>query len=293
MAATLWPVVLVAGCGTAEPPPPPPPPVAQRLADAYDSARSAWDQGGYTQAAALYDALLRRAEAADDATLIARAAFEGALAHLRAGDPATASARAVTGRDDALRRGHQPSPVLFLVDAAARYRLDDLVAADALAAQAIAAAPQDSATAARGWFLRGLVGAERGDRNMIDRALSALLPSADPEHLADRLELAARRDLADGNWSTAREAALRAAPLRRQSDDLFGMARALAVAAEAADASGDATNATDLYFRAGRTALRLDRPMAAHRWLTAASVAARAAGLPDPAAALGTVRPDG
>ena len=71
------------------------------------------------------------------------------------------------------------------------------------------------------------------------------------------------------------------ADLRRDVSDYTGMARALALAGEAADRTGRAAEAADLYFRAGRSAEAEDHLEDARRWLTTAVRLGRAADRPD------------
>jgi hypothetical protein len=61
------------------------------------------------------------------------------------------------------------------------------------------------------------------------------------------------------------------ADLRRDVEDYVGMARALALAGEAAKSAGRAAEAADLYFRAGRSAELEGNRADARRWLEAAA----------------------
>jgi hypothetical protein len=85
--------------------------------------------------------------------------------------------------------------------------------------------------------------------------------------VADRLELQARLGLRQGDPAAARAAAMQAAGIRQEGLDYRGMARALAVAAQAAERSGDREGAADLYLRAGRSAAAQSDADTARPWL--------------------------
>jgi tetratricopeptide (TPR) repeat protein len=112
----------------------------------------------------------------------------------------------------------------------------------------------DPQAAARASFLRGLIADARGDAPGLAAARQALDPKADSEQAADALELEARQQLRLRNFPTARADAEQAATLRRDLPDYRGLARNLALAAQAAKAQGDIQAASDLYLRAGRSA---------------------------------------
>jgi hypothetical protein len=174
-----------------------------------------------------------------------------AAAQLRAGDSQGAIATAREVQQELARRG-RGDPGLDLVVATALFRQNDAAAADRIAAPL--AAGGDKAVADAAWFLRGLIADSRGDRAMLAESSAALSPAAEP---ADRMELQARvkHDSA---------LALNAADLRREQLDYRGMARALALAAQF---TGDAGVAADLYLRAGRSAAGRGDAAQAKAWL--------------------------
>jgi hypothetical protein len=116
-------------------------------------------------------------------------------------------------------------------------------------------------------FLRGLIADESGNEASLSAALGRLSGVSEPLRVADRLELQARLALRRDDVAPARAAAMHAATIRQEGLDYRGMARALAVAAAAAEQSGERELAADLYLRAGRsTAAQLDAATA-RPWL--------------------------
>lgn len=79
--------------------------------------------------------------------------------------------------------------------------------------------------------------------------------------------LQARLALRQDDLADARVAAMQAAGIRQEAFDYRGMARALAVAALAAERAGDGEAAADLYLRAGRSAAAQSDADTARPWL--------------------------
>jgi hypothetical protein len=245
--------LLAAGLAACASPPSGPP--SDRALDQFVHAGgNAYDLERPEQAVTEYRAALNRARMRDDASAIADAGFDLAAAQLRAGDAPGAIATAREVQQELARRG-RGDPGLDLIVATALFRQNDTAAADRLAAQLTAGG--DAAVADAAWFLRGLIADSRGDRAMLANALAALSPAAEP---ADRMELQARL-----NHDSA--LALDAADLRREQLDYRGMARALALAAQF---TGNAAFAADLYLRAGRSAAGGGDAAQAKLWLSKA-----------------------
>jgi hypothetical protein len=233
----------------ASPPRGPPP---DRTLDRFVHAGgNAYDLERLEQAKEQYRAALDRARERDDADAIADAGFDLAASELRAGalQPAIATASEVQAE---LGRRGRGDPGLNLVVAMALFRKGDEGAADRVARQLTASA--DKGLADSGWFLRGVIADRRGDRAMLNTALTALSPETMP---ADRAELRARLE-----HSAA--LALQAADLRREAQDYRGMSTALALAAQF---TADAGAAADLYLRAGRSAAAQGDVVRAKTWL--------------------------
>jgi hypothetical protein len=264
-------LLVVAGCSSAAPAPPPAP-VDEDLIAGWRLARFAFDERQYDQAAQLYARVLERAYARDDLGAIGDVGYELAVVRLRQLDPAAAAEQARRTRDELRRRGEEPFAELYLVEAVARYELGEPAGAEAMADQAIALAPAAAnPVARRAWFLNGRIAADRADRGGVARALGALGGAPEPELQADRLELTGRLNMLDDAPRQALAALRASADLRREAEDYAGMARALALAGDAAEAAGETAEAADLYFRAGRSAEVEGRAADAQRWLGAAA----------------------
>lgn len=226
------------------------PPEDQALARLAHAGDTAYRLERPEEAVTQYQASLSRARTRDDATAIADAGFNLAAAELRTGRMQAAIATAQEVQDELARRGLRDYG-LDLVMATALFRVGDLQNADRIAEEVTTRGSHQLAD--QGWFLRGLIGDMRGDRVILQRALSSLSPSADP---ADIAELQARIDRSS-------VVALKAAGLRRDALDYRGMARTLALAAQL---TPGADAAADLYLRAGRSAAGQGDPAHARVW---------------------------
>jgi tetratricopeptide (TPR) repeat protein len=182
-------------------------------------------------------------------------AYNLALAQMKSGDSKAALATLRDARAG-LDRRHVPIPAeLFLVEAAASYRIGDYVGASADAQQALDRQAKDPDTVPRAWFIRGLVAAERSDGATLGQAIAALPPTKQADLEADRQELQGRAALLDNRPADALALFEQAAANRQQALDYRGMARALSFAGDSALRSNRAADAADLFLRAGRSAL--------------------------------------
>ena len=202
-----------------------------------------------------YKVALARAYERDDAGAIADVAYNLALAQMKSGDSKAALATLRDARAE-LDRRHVPIPAeLFLVEAAAAYRIGDYAGASAAAQQALDRQAKDPDTMPRAWFIRGLVAAERGDGATLGQAIAALPPNKQADLEADRQELQGRAALLDNRPADALTLFEQSAANRQQALDYRGMARALSFAGDSALRSNRAADAADLFLRAGRSAL--------------------------------------
>jgi hypothetical protein len=268
--------LLGAGCGGPPPPEPPDPTLARQTR----TAMLAWQQDRPAQAADLFRDALRRAYARDDIEAIADIAASLAASELRLGNAEAARDTAAAARAEVARRGATLPAELPLAEAAARWRLGD--AAGALALTRMITGGE---AGARARFIEGLAAADARDATALAAAQAALAPSDLPDLAADRAELEGRAALLAADPAAARAALLRAAALRQDARNYPGMARALALAAEAAMREGRAAEAADLALRAGRSAAADGDARSAARWLDQAARAARQAGAADVLAA--------
>lgn len=254
---------LLSGCGgTAPRPAQPQDTVLQRESEA---GKLAFSLQRPSEAASKYKEALERAEARDDAGAIGDYGYDLAVADLAANRPRDALAAARMTHIELANRGVAPFPALILAEANALYRLGNKTRADDLAADVEVGG--DPSAAAGAAFLRGLIADESGNEAGLYAALARLAHPANTAESADAFELAARRDLAGRNFARAESEADRAADLRRTALDYRGMARVLAVEAEAAAEAGDRPTAANLYIRAAQSAAAQGDAGSARYWL--------------------------
>lgn len=275
---------LLAGCGGGTPEPPPPP-EDRTLASQARAGRLALEAERPRDAVRLYGAALARARVRDDAEAIADAGIGLAAAQLEQGDAAAALRTTQEVEAELTRRRATVPATLTLAGALAQYRLGHSGAADTAARQVIAEAGTDRDAALRAWFLRGLIAADAGDRDGLAAARAALGEPTSRAFRGDALELAARAAMLDGDTAGARRLAEEAAMQRRDTLDYRGLARLLALQAEAERRDGATGVAADLMLRAGRGAASRGDTVAARRWLGQAMAWGRQAGARDVVAA--------
>jgi tetratricopeptide (TPR) repeat protein len=265
-------ILLFAGCSGPTPPSEPQGPLDQDLQSGWGLARFAFEQGQYDQAAALYARVLERAYERDDLQAIGDIGYELAVVRLRQHDPRAAVEQALRTREELRRRGAVPFAELDLVEAVALYEAGDPDGAEVMADRAIKLAPAPSGPLVdRALFVRGRIAADRADAAGVSRALAQLGNAQNAELRADRLELLGRLHLLEDRPESALRDFRESADLRREVEDYVGMARALALAGEAAKSMGRAAEAADLYFRAGRSAELEGDHAEARRWLDSAA----------------------
>lgn len=257
-------LLMLAGCG-GNSDPPPGPPQDQTLIRHERAGQLAYSLEHPAEAVAQYQSALRQAEARDDLDAIGDLSFNLVVAQLRANQPAGALVTAKRARAELLRRGGASFPALDLAEATALYRTGASAEADALAATIQDSADQGTAFSAS--FLRGLIADDANNADGLAAALGRLNTPSGPAQQADRAELGARVARRGGDTAQAKSGALQAADLRRVSLDYRGMARALALAADAARLAGDKPAAADLFLRAGRSAAAQNDPETAKAWL--------------------------
>ena len=257
-------LTLLGACGSDETQPAKPP-EDQALARHEQAGKAAYNLDRPDEAVAQFEAALTQAQARDDLKAIADLSFSLAVAQLRANRPRDALTTTQQARAELVRRGSQPFPALLLAEATALYRLDERDQADATAAEVEGAGDVDAAAGAS--FLRGLIADEADDEPGLRAAAGRLSGVSEPLRVADRLELQARLGLRQGDFAAARAAAMQAASIRQEGLDYRGMARALAVAAQATERAGERELAADLYLRAGRSAAAQSDAGTARPWL--------------------------
>jgi hypothetical protein len=251
---TVLSLLVLAACGSGAPADTGPPPDI-KLDQANKAGTQALSMDLPSVAVRQYKVALSRAYERDDAGAIGDVAYNLALAQMKAGDPKAAIATAREARAELDRRRAAVPPELILVQAAAAYRSGDLGAATGAAREVIERGSKDPDVVPRAWFIRGLVAAERSDAAGLAQSIAALPPSNQADLEADRQELQGRAALLAGDSGAALNLFERSAANRQQALDYRGMARALALAGDAALRTGRSADAADFYLRAGRSAL--------------------------------------
>ncbi|HEY1383045.1 MAG TPA: hypothetical protein VGF43_05500 [Dongiaceae bacterium] len=258
-------LLLLAACSSSNKDKPAGPPEDETLVRHEQAGKIAYGLDRPDEAVAQFQAALKQAQARDDLKSIGDLSFNLAVAQLRANRPQDALTTTQQARAELIRRGSQPFPSLSLAEATALYRLGKRDEADALATKVEASGDADAAAGAS--FLRGLIADEANNAAGLRQALARLSGASAPLRHADQQELQARLALRQDDLAGARAAAMRAAEIRQEAFDYRGMARALAVAALAAERTGDGEAAADLYLRAGRSAAAQADADTARPWL--------------------------
>ena len=269
---------MLCACGSADKPPV----QDETLARTLSAARTAYLQGQSELAVGLYREARERARERDDQSAIAKIAYDLGAAELQKGDPKAALATARTAREEMERRQVQGTARLRLVEAVALYRLGRPQEAAGAARMIASDGQADPVVRARAVFVDGLIAAEAGDLGTVEKSLSRLSVSdQQPELATDRIELAGWRALLAGEPRQAQREFLAAADGRRHALDYRGMGRTLAAAGEAAARNGNVADATDLFLRAGRSAMIRGESANARRWLGRAEALAVRARKPE------------
>jgi tetratricopeptide (TPR) repeat protein len=275
-AALLLLCFALAGCGggAAEPEPP----TDRRLEQANQAGTRALTLNQTAEAIRQYRLALARAYERDDPTAIGDVGYNLAVAQLRAGATQDAARTARETRAELERRKLSPPADLLLVQSAIAYRVGAQDEALAAVQEVLRRSPLDPETATRAWYIRGAVMADRGDTAGLAQAITAIPASAQPDQEADRFELLGRASMIAGANGEAVENLERAADQRRIALDYRGMARALALAGDAALKLGRTNDAAVYFLRGGRSALLQGDAATGRRLLDRAGDLARQTG---------------
>jgi len=257
-------------------------PADPMLEQRFDAARAAFEQGGYPQAARLFQQAADRAYLRDDPQAAADALISRAICLMRM----RRFDRAAEALDDAayaasLAGDPMTGDVMLLRGWLALERDQPDAAIDA-ARRVLATNPAENRQT-QAHVIIGLAAVQQSDLAAAEAALAAMGRPTSITAQADRARLTARIAQQRGDDASAAATFQREADLRRSARSYFAMARALANVAEARVELGQLEAAGRLYFRAGRSAAEQDAPAEARVWLTRAADLADRAG--DPAAA--------
>lgn len=266
----LWVIAATSACSSRQPLQPSEL-VDENLDRASRAASMAFGKGAYEQAADLYRQTLEHAYARDDSEVIVDTQYNLAIVWLRLGALEEAQAAVDDAKSELSRRTQTPPVHLQLLDATLLFHAGQTAAAwemsEQLLADSSAAEPE---VLSRLHFLRGLIADERGDIERLRTSVAALETANSAALDADRMELRGRLEMAEQNWSAAADTFAAAAALHREVLDYPNMVRALAMAGEASSRMGRLREAAVFFFRAGRSASRLDMAQQALNWLTQA-----------------------
>lgn len=254
----------------------------EQLLRSLRAARTAYLQGQSELAIGLYREARERARERDDQAAIAGILHDLGAAELQKGDAGAALATARSALEEMERRQETGTAPLRLLEAVALYRLGRAPEAAAAARRVTSDDQADPIVRARAIFVEGLIAAQAGDIGTVERSLSQLrVPDQQPELATDRTELTGWRALLAGDLRQARRSFLEAADGRRRALDYRGMGRALAAAGDAAAQDGNIADATDLFLRAGRSAMLRGESAQARAWLGRAEALANRARKPE------------
>lgn len=236
-------------------------PISQR--ESVDrSARLAFDQGQYTQAATLYRAVLQAALTEDAPTAIIDARFNLALCEIYLGDYDAALTQTDLADAERQRRGLPVDPELQLLVGTIHYAAGHLGPAQATLNALLQDRAAGPATRSRAHFIAGLIAADRAALPALREHIAALQrdPAARPD--VDHLELQGRLLGLEGDIDGALRLLDQAADLRSIERDYRGMVRTLAAAGDLAERAGRLQSAGNYLLRAGRSAAQRDAPEA-------------------------------
>lgn len=254
----------------------------EQLLRSLRAARTAYLQGQSDLAIGLYREARERARERDDLAAIAGILHDLGAAELQKGDAGAALVTARAALEEMERRQLHGTAQLQLLEAVALYRLGRTREAAAAARLVSSDGQADPIVRRRAIFVEGLIAAQVGDVGTVERSLSQLrVPDQQPELAADLTELTGWRALLVGDLRQARRAFLEAADGRRLALDYRGMGRALAASGDAAARDGDIADATDLFLRAGRSAMIRGESVQARQWLRRAETLANRARKPE------------
>ncbi len=266
LCAALAGLVVLGGCGSTPEAERAPPTQRQSLDR---SARLAFEQARYPQAATLYEAALRAALAEDDPTAIIDARFNLALCQTYVGQYEAALAQIAQADAERVRRGLPVDPDLQLLAGTIRYRAGDAELSEATLEALLQGGTATAPTRAKAHFVAGLIAADRGATGALRTRIAALSVDANDSARSDRFELQARLAGLEGDVDGALGLLDQVVVSRRLERDYRGMVRALATAGGLAEGASRLQQAGDYFLRAGRSAAQRAEPEA-REWLVRA-----------------------
>ena len=257
---------LLTACSSAPKPQAPPPTEHQSLDR---SARLAFAQGQYAQAATLYEAALEQALAEDAPGAIVDTRFNLALCQTYLGQYAAALTQVAQAEAERARRGLPGDPELQLLAGTIRYRAGEPGRAQEILDGLLRHSDPTGTTRAKAHFVAGLIAADDSTLGPLREHILALPSDADSNAQADRMELEGRLAGIEGDIDRALGLLDQVVILRGTERDYRGMVRALASAGAIAQQDGRLQAAGTYLLRAGRSAAQRGEPEA-RDWLARA-----------------------
>lgn len=221
---------------------------------AMTAGKDSFELGRYSVAVSQYRRAATLAVLRDDGAAIAEAGYNLAVAQLAADQPQAALQTLQAARQAATARGNTQSTAFDLVQAAVLYRLKQPEQAISFAQNA--ATDPDTEAKSRAALIMSLAASDAGNQAALQQAntlVQALGGTLSRSVQADKAEIAARY-VVGSNPLQAATLAEQAATLRRDDAAYSDMARALALAGDAASRAGEYSRATALWARAAQSA---------------------------------------
>ncbi len=243
------------------------------------SARIAYDNGQFEQAANLYRQALNRAYLRDDHKAVADVQYNLAVCMLGLRSYDRALEWVLRAQNELARNGKRVSADILFLEAVSRFRAGHPDDAWQITDRILSEPERlPVMVAGKTHYLRGLIADRRGDADQLGREVEALDRFGNAVARADYHELSGRLAMAGGNWETAVEAFDQTVTLRRQGRDYAEMSQALALSADACRQAGKLSAAAIRYLRAGRSAVEQGNHQDANQWLKRAVELAGQAG---------------
>ncbi|MCB1797607.1 MAG: hypothetical protein KDI67_01885 [Gammaproteobacteria bacterium] len=233
------------------------------------SARLAFAQGQYAQAATLYEAALEQALAEDAPAAIIDTRFNLALCKTYLGQYDAALTQVAQAEAERSRRSLPDDPELQLLAGTIHYRAGESGRAKEILDGLLQHSDVTGATRSKAHFVAGLVAADDSVPGPLRAHIAAMPIDPGSTAQADRLELEGRLAGIEGDTDRALQLLDQVVSLRGTARDYRGMVRALASAGALAERDGRLQAAGNYLLRAGRSAAQRGEPEA-RDWLTRA-----------------------
>lgn len=261
-------VITAVGCGRSRARPEKPDKNAAFAAN-QRAAKTAFESGGYRQAADMYRSALRKALITGDTALIADIRYNLAVSLLQLYEYDTALGLIVQARQELEQDGMKVPPDLPMLEAVLLYRIGRIEDARDAALRIVRLRPPPSLVVRmKTIFLLGLIAGDQKDPGQLSQSIASLRQAPPGMFTADIYELQGRLSFMKKEWRQAAAHFENAARIRRENAGLYRMQIALALAAEAYGREGRTDLSALRYLQAGRGAALAGDRNNARIWLT-------------------------